>query len=148
MISKPGQLAQRNQISANGALRFVATSKQLVPIAPQCGAQARQRWQAWEVFAHLDALEVTHADTNSFSQSLLGQIRTRSQRGDVLPEPLSMRTGFGFARRHLWIVSKCNAAKHEALHRVALSSIFWRRLRILRPPSVASRGLLKRAGSE
>jgi len=98
-------------------LHFFATAEKVVPIAAQGGLQTRQRWQGWKVFSSLDALKITRAHSGFFGQFLLGQFSASPQTGDVLSEPCSMRTRFGFARRHRQILTKRCAAKHEALHR-------------------------------
>src|SRR3954463_8343862 len=86
--------------------RPLATGKEFVPIAAKHGPQTRQRWQAGKVVTGFDVLNVAGAHANFFGQFFLSQIPTRSQRGHVLSKPRSMRTGFGFARRHDRILSK------------------------------------------
>jgi len=44
----------------------------------------------------------------------------RPQGSGVFSKPCSMRTAFGFARRHFYIVSEMSAPKHEALHRAPI----------------------------
>jgi len=74
--------------------------------------------QARKIFASLNALDITRACSDSFSELFLGQIPASSQQGDVSSEFGSLRTAFGFARRHRRILPKMRALKHEALPRI------------------------------
>ena len=101
--------------------RLLATGKEFVPITAKRCAQTCQRGQAWKIVTGFDVLNVAGAHADFFCQSFLSQIPTRPQCGDVLSESLSVRSGFGFARRHGRIFAESSPAKHEALPREPFS---------------------------
>jgi hypothetical protein len=103
---------------------LLATNKEFVPIAAKDSTQTRQRWQAGKIVTGFDVLDVAGAHAGFLGQSFLSQIPTRPQCGDVLSEPLSLRTGFGFARRHGRIFAESPTAKHEALLREPFGASF------------------------
>jgi hypothetical protein len=90
-------------------------------MAPKHGPQFYQCWQARKILARFEALNVARAYPHFFGQFFLAQMPVFPQSGDISSEFDSMRTRFGFARRHAQIVSRKKSGKHEALLRDA----FW-----------------------
>ncbi len=69
--------------------------EEVIPFAAEDGAEAGQDWEAWEICAGLDALEVAGADGDLLGDLLLGEAATDAEGGDVFSQALSVRGAGG-----------------------------------------------------